>query len=916
MEKSYDPKTIEFKWREKYLAENIGEPKGNGSSYCIMIPPPNVTGTLHMGHGFQLSLMDTMTRYQRMQGKKTLWQMGTDHAGIATQMVVERKLAASNQTKESLGRDKFIEKIWDWKHESGDKIKTQIKRMGASVDWSSEKFTLDESLSTAVSHAFIKLYKDGLIYRGSRLVNWDPVLKTAVSDLEVISEEVQGTLWSIKYPVVGTDEFVTVATTRPETMFGDTAIAIAPNDTRYKHLIGTKIQLPFTEHQIPVVEDEHVDPEFGTGCVKVTPAHDFNDYEIGKRHNLTMRNIFNSDASLNDNVPKEFKNIDRFAARKLVLEKLKEAGLLVKEQTHKMVVPKGDRSGSIIEPYLTKQWFVATKDLAAPAIDVVKTGKLKFYPENWENTYFSWLENIEDWCISRQLWWGHRIPAWYDTDENIYVGESIAAIKEHYKLADDVVLRQDDDVLDTWFSSALWPFATLGWPEKTNRMQDFFPTDLLVTGFDIIFFWVARMVMFSLKFTGEVPFKDVYITGLIRDHAGHKMSKSKGNILDPIDLIDGASIDDLISSRTASLMQPEMKSKVIKATKKEYPQGIEANGTDALRFTFAALATPGRDIRFDSNRLTGYRNFCNKIWNATRYIMMNVDTPPVKPETIDHPINIYLAGQMHKAITTAEQNLATYRFDLFAQTLYDLIWNQYCDWYLELTKPLLKSGDPKTATETKYILIQSLETILRIAHPLIPFITEEIWQQIQPLAKVKPGLLTNSAYPQASSWQQNSVVDKEIHILKQLITGVRTIKAEMNIAPNKRVPIIVVANNKDELDLVFKHEVIFTDLAKLESISTKNASDTIPASATYLVGKIEIHIPLAGLIDKDAELARLNKAICKLEKSLQAISGRLANTNYINNAPQEIVEKEQSLKIQQSQELEKLKQQQLSLAQT
>ena len=856
MDKSYTPELIEAKWQEQYEKIKLGSPTGNGPSYAIMIPPPNVTGTLHMGHGFQYTLMDTLIRYKRMQGYNTLWQMGTDHAGIATQMIVERQLQQSGKTKEDLGREEFLDKAWEWANNSGSKIKNQIRRIGSSVDWENEKFTLDESMSHSVRSAFVKLYRDNLIYRGNKLVNWDPVLKTAVSDLEVVNEEVEGTLWYINYPIKDSDDFITVATTRPETMFGDTAVAISPLDQRHVKHLGKEVELPLTSITIKIIADDHIDPEFGTGFVKVTPAHDFNDYEIGKRHNLKITNIFTADAKLNENVPAEFVGLDRFEARKLVLEKLKAAGYLVKAEPHKMVIPKCEKSDAVIEPFLTPQWFVMMSDLAKPAIDVVKSGELKFHPKNWENTYFNWLENIEDWCISRQLWWGHRIPAWYDDENNIYVGHSVDEVREYYKLGSSISLRQDDDVLDTWFSSALWPFATLDWPENNARFNTFFPTSALVTGFDIIFFWVARMVMFSLKFTGKIPFKDVYTTGLIRDFNGQKMSKSKGNIINPLDLIDGATLEELIASRTSGMMQPDMKNKVIAATKKEYPNGMPASGTDALRFTFAALATTGRDIRFDANRLVGYRNFCNKIWNAARYIMMNIDSNPAKPTEIKNPINIWLSGILHDGIEKLSQNLESYRFDLFTQNLYELIWNNYCDWYLELSKPLLKSSDEDLVNETRYMLFTSLCTLLKLAHPLLPFISEEIWSKTNEISGNK-SFLAQTKYPLASDFIKDNSIVEEVNYIQDIISGARKIKAEMNISPAKKIAIIAVGADNLVQEIIAKHNNLILELAKASSIKCMENDDEIGANATFVIGKTSYHIPLLDLIDKDDEIKRL-----------------------------------------------------------
>ena len=912
MDKTYNAHQIEQRWQEEYLAQEIGKPSGDGEKFCMMIPPPNITGTLHMGHGFQLTLMDTITRHQRMLGKNVLWQMGTDHAGIATQMVVEKQCAADGTTKEELGREAFIAKITQWQQQSGGKIKEQIKRMGASVDWSTEKFTLDPALSEAVTKVFVDLYREESIYQGNKLVNWDPKLKTAISDLEVINETVQGSLWHIKYPITDSSEHLVIATTRPETMFGDTAVAVNPNDERYQQYIGKTITLPFSNTAIPIIADEHVDIEFGTGCVKVTPAHDFNDYEIGKRHNLEIKNILNDDASLNDNVPAEFKGLDRFEARKLVVAQLTTNELLVKTQPHTMVVPKGDRSGSIIEPYITPQWFMKTAAVAEPAIKAVKDSSIKFHPQNWENTYFSWLDNIEDWCISRQLWWGHRIPAWYDESGNAYVGYTEQEAREYHNLNADTKLTQDDDVLDTWFSSALWPFSTLGWPQDTDRMRDFFPTNLLITGFDIIFFWVARMIMMSLKLTKKIPFEDVYITGLIRDRKGQKMSKSKGNILDPIDLIDGISYEELVAKRTYGLMQPEMHDQIVKDTKQEFPAGIESSGTDALRFTFAAIATPGRDIKFDTSRLVGYRNFCNKLWNSARYVSMNVRSKPETPEAIKHPINLWCSSMLAEAITAANAHLANYRFDLFTNTIYELLWNHYCDWYLELSKTLLKSEDAELANETRYVLINVLETILHLAHPLIPFITEEIWQSITD----KPGLLTQQPYPLPHDWPADDNAACEINLLQEVITAVRTTKAEMNIAPGNKIKLIISKYDTKSQATITKYTDFILSLAKVAEISWHDDDSQLTNSATAILRSCQLNIPLDGLIDKEAEIARLDKSIEKITKSLKATTARLANEQYLTNAPKHIILKEQQTAKDGEESLAKLQAQKQALLKT
>jgi len=892
MEKSYDPALIESHWNHAYVEAGIGKPSGNGTPYSIMIPPPNVTGTLHMGHGFQYALMDTIVRYQRMKGKKTLWQMGTDHAGIATQMVVERQLLAENQTKAQLGREAFVDKIWEWKDFAGSRIEKQIQRLGASVDWDTKKFTLDNDMHNAVHEAFIRLYEAGLIYRGEKLVNWDPVLQTAVSDLEVDNQETTGTLWHIRYAIEGSENaFIEIATTRPETLFGDVAIAVSPEDSRYQHLLGKRAHLPCTDRLIPIIADPHVDPEFGTGCVKVTPAHDFNDYAIGKRHDLPLRNILLPDARLNDQVPAAYQGLDRLVARERLLADLREQGLLVAEKPHAMIIPIGDRSGSIIEPYLTKQWFIRMKDLAEPALQAVADGDITFHPENWVNTYRVWLEGIEDWCISRQLWWGHRIPVWYDDEGKLYVGTDEAAIRQQHQLDPTITLTQDEDVLDTWFSSALWPFATLGWPENTERLATFFSTDLLVTGFDIIFFWVARMIMFSLYFTGKVPFKAVYVTGLIRDHEGQKMSKSKGNTIDPIDLIDGISLADLLEKRTSHLMQPEMKAQVAAATKQVFPDGISAHGTDALRFTFAALATPGRDIRFDSNRLTGYRNFCNKLWNAARYVHMHIESAPTQPNAIMHPVNRWLADTLHKAIGALDRSVETYRLDLYAQHLYELIWNSYCDWYIELSKPLLKSPDASIVAETRYMLVHALETILRLAHPLIPFITESIWQSLRPIYPHTTDLLAITSYPDAGDWAPDDAACQTIETIQSLISGVRTVKSSMHIAPKVTVPIVIVGSDANQQSAMTAVTDLLCQVGKIAKIHWASERMNDGHTATFIATGLEVLVPLEGLIDLDAERARLDKTIAQLSQSVAALDKRLSNPRYCENAPADVVEK-------------------------
>ncbi|MGV3590419.1 MAG: valine--tRNA ligase, partial [Gammaproteobacteria bacterium] len=759
MDKTYDPHAIERTWYRKWEENGYFQPHGDGPAYTIMIPPPNVTGSLHMGHGFNNSIMDALIRYHRMRGYSALWQGGTDHAGIATQMVVERQLQAKGLNRKELGRDKFVEKVWAWKEESGSTITRQLRRLGSSIDWTRERFTMDPGFSKAVEEVFIRLYDEGLIYRGNRLVNWDCKLHTAISDLEVVSEEETGNFWYFRYPLVGgatTQDgkpYIVIATTRPETLLGDTAVAVHPDDERYRHLIGRKVELPMCDRQIPIIADTYVDPEFGTGCVKITPAHDFNDYEVGQRHRLPLINILTKDGAINENGPEKYRDMDRFECRKQLVRDLETAGLLEKIEPHKLKVPRGDRSGVVIEPYLTNQWYVATKTLAEPAIKAVEDGQIQFVPKQWENTYFAWMRDIQDWCISRQLWWGHRIPAWYDASGNIYVAPTEADARAKYKLANDVKLTQDEDVLDTWFSSALWTFGTLGWPEQTDYLKKFHPTDVLVTGFDIIFFWVARMIMMTLKFTGQIPFKTVYVHGLIRDAEGQKMSKSKGNVLDPIDLIDGIELDTLLKKRTDSMMQPQLAQKIEKATRKQFPDGIQAHGTDAMRYTFYSLASTGRDINFDMGRIEGYRNFCNKIWNAARYVFMNCEEHKVvKPERRHDysTADLWIQSRFQAALKKVNESIAVYRFDLVAQAVYDFFWNEYCDWYLELSKPVLwdEKASDEAKNATRYTLLSILEQSLRLAHPLMPFITEEIWQKAAQLLDITGATIMLQPYPE------------------------------------------------------------------------------------------------------------------------------------------------------------------------
>ncbi|MBT80558.1 MAG: valine--tRNA ligase [Alteromonadaceae bacterium] len=923
MDKTFEPQSIEQQCYEKWEAAGYFKPSGHGDPYCILLPPPNVTGSLHMGHGFQQTIMDALTRYHRMKGDNTLWQVGTDHAGIATQMVVERRLNAEGKTRHDLGREAFIDKIWEWKEESGGTITRQMRRLGTSTDWDREVFTMDDNLSKAVTEVFVRLHEEGLIYRGKRLVNWDPVLHTAVSDLEVLNEEEAGHMWHMRYPLADGSGELVVATTRPETMLGDTAVAVHPDDERYQSMIGKEIRLPITGRLIPIIADDYVDPEFGTGCVKITPAHDFNDYDMGKRHSLPMINLFTDDAKINDEAPEAYRGLDRFDARKQIVADLDAEGLLVKVVDHKLKVPRGDRTGAVIEPYLTDQWYVAVESLAKPAVEAVESGEIRFIPDNWNKTYYQWMNNIQDWCISRQLWWGHRIPAWYDNEGNVFVGRDEAEVRSRYKLEDAVELKQDNDVLDTWFSSALWPFATMGWPEETPELDTFVPSSVLVTGFDIIFFWVARMIMMTKKFTGKIPFKDIYITGLIRDENGDKMSKSKGNVLDPIDLIDGIDLESLVAKRTSGMMQPQLAKKIEKNTRKQFPDGINAYGTDALRFTFAAMASTSRDINFDMGRVEGYRNFCNKIWNASRFVLMNTETEDTGRDGGELVLSLadqWIWAQFQKTLKEFESALADYRFDIAAQTVYEFTWNQFCDWYLELTKPVLNSEASTDAEKrgTRHTLINVLEQLLRLLHPLMPFITDTIWQRVAPLsdAGVKEGetSIMIQSFPEVKAERENDKVLADIEWLKRFIIGIRNIRGEMDISPNK--PLNAILRNVSEQDQArLDLAAPFIDkLAKLESVTTLKAGEQAPASATALVGEMEILIPMAGLIDKDAELARIAKAMGKAEQDVARAQGKLANEKFVNSAPEAVIAKERSKLEEAETALAKLKEQHATIS--
>ena len=973
MEKTYNPNAIEQDLYQNWEQQGYFSPYQDSltaDGYSIMIPPPNVTGSLHMGHAFQHTIQDALIRYNRMLGKKALWQVGTDHAGIATQMVVERKLAAENQPdRHALGRETFLDKVWEWKEHSGGTITRQMRRLGNSVDWENERFTMDDGFYKAVQEVFIRLYNDDLIYRGKRLVNWDPKLHTAISDLEVENKESKGHMWHLRYPLAdglttgeGKD-YIVVATTRPETMLGDTGVAVNPEDPRYQALIGKEIMLPLVNRRIPIVADEHADMEKGTGAVKVTPAHDFNDYEVGKRCGLPMINIFTLNADLRDvpevfnsdgsenadisaEIPEKYRGMERFAARKAIVADFEALGLLDEIKDHDLTIPYGDRGGVVIEPMLTDQWYVDAKTLAKPAIEAVENGRIKFVPKSYENMYFSWMRDIQDWCISRQLWWGHRIPAWYDDSGKVYVGHSEAAVRAQHNLADSVNLRQDEDVLDTWFSSALWTFGTLGWPniddaEVAKRLADFHPTDVLVTGFDIIFFWVARMIMMTMHLIkdedgkSQVPFKTVYVTGLIRDEVGQKMSKSKGNVLDPLDMIDGISLPDLLEKRTGNMMQPHLAEKIGKRTEKEFPEGISPHGTDALRFTLTAMASTGRDINWDMKRLEGYRNFCNKLWNASRYVMLSVAGEQAVEEAAANGHSIHITDAMKAAcgangepaalsladrwiisrLQHAEQEVTRhfeqYRFDMAAQALYEFIWNEYCDWYLELSKPVLWDANAPEEMKrgTLGTLVRVLEATLRLAHPIIPFITESIWQQVKELAGKEGDTIMLTAYPQAQESLMDKQAEADIEWLQGVITAVRNIRAEMNIGPSKELELLLKDGDDEDFRRADENQAFLMKLAKLSNIVWVNEDDQVPMSTTQLVGQMEVLVPMAGLIDKDKEIARLDKEIDKLAKEIERIEKKLGNQGFVAKAPAEVIAKEQEKMAGYERDQAKLKEQ-------
>ncbi len=918
VEKTYSPNDIEQACYKLWETQRYFEPHGDGKPYCIMLPPPNVTGSLHMGHGFQHTLIDTMIRYQRMMGRRTLWQPGTDHAGIATQLVVESQLDKQGLSRKDMTREEFLDRVWQWKSESGGQITSQMRRIGSSADWSRERFTLDKGLSTAVHKVFIQLYEEGLIYRGTRLVNWDPKLGTAISDLEVVAEEEAGSLWHIRYPLVDSSESIVVATTRPETLLGDAAVAVNPNDDRYKHLIGQQVQLPLCDRTIPIIADDYVDQEFGSGCVKITPAHDFNDYEVGKRHDLPLINIFTKSGVINKKAPIKYQAMDRFVAREHIIQDLKDLNLLVTIEPHQSKIPRGEKSGVIIEPLLTDQWYVNTKPLAKPAIEAVRKGDISFVPENWSKTYFQWMENIEDWCISRQLWWGHRIPAWYDTQGHVYVGYTENDVRFKYKLDSSVTLTQDEDVLDTWFSSALWPFSSLGWPEKKPDLEQFYPTSVLFTGFDIIFFWVARMIMMGLKFTGKSPFKEVVITGLICDSEGKKMSKSKGNVLDPIDIIDGIELQALLEKRTANLMINSVKESIAKQTKKAFPAGIPAYGADALRFTFCSLASNSRQVRFDLNRVDGYRNFCNKLWNAARYVL--ISTTEENGDFDDGafqycPSDEWISSLLQKTIGKCHEHLANYRFDLLANQLYEFVWHEYCDWYLELSKVVLFDDSARAPLKrgTRRTLIHVLTQILKLLHPIMPFITEALWQRLTKLSSDDSETLMLCAYPKVDEQRIHPSAEEEFEWIKAMIQAIRTLRSEIGISPAKLIPIMLRHLTPELEEKVNAHQKTLQVLGKLSQIQMNHEHDERAVYATTLVGSVEILIPMAGLIDKDIELARLDKELGKLRKDIEYAQSKLNSSNFTDKAPSELIASMKEKREQAELALEKLQQHRLKI---
>jgi valyl-tRNA synthetase len=934
MEKTYNPSAIEQAIYKTWEDNGFFKPNMDDSkpSYCICLPPPNVTGSLHMGHAFQQTIMDILTRYHRMLGDNTLWQAGTDHAGIATQMVVERKIAAEEgKTRHDYGRDEFIKKIWSWKEQSGGTITRQMRRLGTSVDWDRERFTMDDGLSAAVQEVFIRLYQENLIYRGKRLVNWDPKLRTAISDLEVENKEVKGHMWHIKYHLAdgkktseGKD-YLIVATTRPETLLGDTAVAVNKEDPRYKDLIGSKLILPLVNRLIPIVGDEHADMTKGTGCVKITPAHDFNDNEVGKRHSLPMINILTEDACIRDNaevfdtngepsnaydsfIPEKYRGLDRYKARDVMVDDLKDLCLLEKIEDHTLMQPYGDRGGVPIEPMLTDQWYVRASVLAKPAIEAVENGDIQFVPKQYENMYFSWMRDIQDWCISRQLWWGHRIPAWYDETGKVYVGHNEEEVRQQNNIGANTKLTQDNDVLDTWFSSGLWTFSTLGWPNNTPELKMFHPTNVLVTGFDIIFFWVARMIMMTMHFIKDengkpqVPFKTVYVTGLIRDEEGQKMSKSKGNVIDPLDMIDGISLDGLLKKRTGNMMQPQLAEKIGKRTIKQFPDGIEAHGTDALRFTLTALASTGRDINWDMKRLEGYRNFCNKLWNASRYALMSVEGKEIiRPESQDYTLpDRYIRSKLALCIKDVRSSLDNYRFDLAAAALYEFIWNELCDWYIELTKPVLWCKNPtdnfgtdKQKNATLFNLLEVIEVTLRLAHPIMPFITEEIYKAVAPLVRQDykdNDTIMLKSFPSEADYEVDEKALNEQNFIKEFVIAIRNVRAEKNLAPSLKLSPLM-RGNAEEISIITSNKAFVNALANLDNVTI--AGNDIPPTIAKIVGKSEVLLPIASIIKKDEELARLDKELAKIESEISRINSKLQNKAFTEKAPAQVIAKEQ-----------------------
>ncbi|WP_169392456.1 MULTISPECIES: valine--tRNA ligase [Psychrobacter] len=938
LENAYQPAAIEAgryqEWEDSgYFAPTFDKK----ASFSIALPPPNVTGSLHMGHGFNNTIMDALTRFHRMKGDNTLWQPGTDHAGIATQMVVERRLNAEGIKRHDLGREAFIDKVWEWKEESGGNITRQIRRLGSSVDWSRERFTMDEGLSNAVKEVFVRLFDDGLIYRGKRLVNWDPKFQTALSDLEVENHDEKGSLWHFRYhftdDTVKTQDgknYLVVATTRPETLLGDTAVAVNPNDERYAHLVGKTITLPITNRVVPIVADDYVDIDFGTGVVKITPAHDFNDYDLGRRHNLPLINVLDAHAQILpqlqvytdlqvrepqlETTPSDYAGLERFAARKYLVEQAQNEGWLDSIEDYALKAPRGDRSGVIVEPWLTDQWYVAVAKLAKPAIDAVEDGRIEFVPAQYKNMYMAWMNDLQDWCISRQLWWGHRIPAWYDDAGQVYVARDEAEVRQKYNLGAEVSLRQDEDVLDTWFSSGLWTFSTLDWADKNadaRVMQTFHPTSVLVTGFDIIFFWVARMIMLTMHFiknddgTPQVPFKTVYVHGLVRDSFGQKMSKSKGNVLDPIDIIDGIDLESLVDKRTSNMMNPKDAAKIEKQTRKEFPEGIPAFGTDALRFTFTSLASTGRDINFDLKRVEGYRNFCNKIWNASRFVLMNCVDKDGNAQALDKAANPslwelperWIMSRLNSTINSIHQHFNQYRLDLVSHDIYEFIWNEYCDWYVELAKASL--NDDSVSTERKaqirFVLLNVLETALRFTHPVMPYLTEEIWQIIAPLLDRKTvDSIVIADYPAANNDQISEQTEADMAWLQELIASIRNIRGEMNLGNAVRLPVLLQNISEEEAARLSRIENQFKALAKVDSLEILNDGDTVPLSSSSMVGKLRVLVPMKGLIDPAAELNRLGKAFEKLQKQTDVLAKKLGNEGFVSKAPAAVVESERA----------------------